>query len=129
MDYNITNINPKLWGYSGWIFLNSIALVYTPEKKEKYYNFFSNLILPCNTCGHFYEIKLKDLNDALLNKDTLLQWLLNIRNDINKQNNKKILTIDESIKQIYNNSYSYTLHYIIVFLIIIIIILCFTKKV
>ena len=35
--YNdINSINPKYWGKSGWIFLNSIALTYKPENKEKY---------------------------------------------------------------------------------------------
>ena len=34
--FEIKSINPEYWGKSGWIFLNSIALTYKPEYKEKY---------------------------------------------------------------------------------------------
>ena len=127
MINDIMDISPKLWGFSGWIYLTSVALVYTPDKKDKYLSFFSNLILPCSSCGYFYEYNLKKLNDALKNKNTLLEWLLNIRNEINIKQNKKILTLDESINQIFSNRKPNTWTYYIILLLLIIIIYLFNK--
>ena len=36
----IKQINPKYWGKSSWIFLNSLGLTYYPEKKKNYKIFF-----------------------------------------------------------------------------------------
>ena len=85
------------------------------------------MILPCSSCGYFYEDNLKKLNNALKNKNTLLEWLLNIRNEINIKQNKKILTLDESIKQIYSNKKPNTWAYYIILLLIIIIIYLLNK--
>jgi len=128
-DYkNINNLKPSDWGYCGWVFLNSIALTYNVEKKEQYKNFFSNLVLPCDECTEHYKQHLKELNNALENKDNLLLWLLNIRNSINKEKNKKILTLDESINQIFERSNNNLLYLLILFLIVIIVYLLAYRK-
>ena len=100
---SINSINPKYWGYSGWVFLNSIALVYNPLQKQIYYNFFVSLkdILPCEKCKIHYSTQLELLNNALENKNTLLEWLLNIRNKINLEQNKKTKTLKDIFNEIF----------------------------
>lgn len=102
----MTNIDPKLWGKPGWIFLHSITLGYpinpTEEEKNNYKLFFNSIgnILPCSTCRNNYlnslnKYKLTD--EVLITRDTLVNWLINIR--LNDQNihNKNI-----SVKTILN---------------------------
>ena len=72
-------------------------------------NFFENLqnILPCPTCAKHYQENLKkfNLDEALESKDKLIKWLIDIHNEVNKKNNKRIYEYDEVIK-IYNKKYS-----------------------
>ena len=104
----IKQINPKHWGKSYWIFLNSLGLVFLPEKKTDYKIFFSKLgdLLPCDLCSSHYNTFLPKLDVALESKHTLIDWLLEIRNDINIKSNKPILTISDIIQEIYFNNYN-----------------------
>ena len=103
MFKDINQINPKYWGKSFWIFLNSLGLVYTPEKKHDYKIFFEKLgnLLPCDLCCKHYNLFLTKLDDALESKDKLIDWLLTIRNDINLKSNKKILDRGDIFTEIY----------------------------
>ena len=105
---NINSIDPKLWGKSGWIFLNSIALTYNPENKNNYKLFFEQLskILPCVTCGKNLLQNMDSLDSALSSKYTLLTWLLNIRNNIRKEFGQNPLTMNDGINEIYFNNYN-----------------------
>ena len=115
---DIHSVNSKYWGYSGWVFLNSIALVYNPSQKNIYYSFFTSLkdILPCDNCKSHYETHLHSLNDALKNKETLLEWLLNIRNKIYIEQNKKQKTLNDILNEIFykNNLIIYFTYYFII---------------
>lgn len=117
----ITNLKPTDWGYSGWNFLNAIALTYNPSKKEKYKAFFSNLVLPCDECGYNYMKNLPDLDNALESKEKLLLWLLNIRNSIYKEKNRKTMTLDESVNLVFKRD-NYTVLYLVIAVLIVIII-------
>jgi hypothetical protein len=114
------NISPLLWGKSGWIFLNSIALTYKPENKEKYRTFLQQLefILPCVKCGENLKKNIPNIDNALESKDKLMEFLLNIRNDINIDNNMPLLTMQDNIDEIYIKNDDY--YNIIIFIIIII---------
>lgn len=103
-----TNLDPKYWGKSSWIFLNAIALAYKPEKFRDYKIFFSKLgnILPCTSCSNHYNTFLPKLAQGLKSKSNLIDWLLEIRNDINAKTNDKILTPNDVLEEIY--SYSQT---------------------
>lgn len=105
-DYiNIDSIDPKYWGKGGWIFLNSIALTYNPKFKNQYKTFFLHLpfVLPCQICGENLKKNLYNLDDALISKQNLFLWLLNIRNEIYKSEKKSIKTIHKTIKEIYKS--------------------------
>ena len=129
---DIHSVNSKYWGYSGWVFLNSIALVYNPLQKEIYYNFFTSLkdILPCENCKIHYSTHLHLLNNALENKNTLLEWLLNIRNKIYVEQNRKEKTLNDIFNEIFyknNSSDMYCFYYFIVIILILIILFKFYK--
>jgi hypothetical protein len=100
---SIDSINPKHWGRSGWNFLNSIALTYKPEYKENYKLFFSQLqyILPCYECGLDIKNSMHSLDDALKSKESLLLWLLKIRNNIYIKQNRPTKTLIENFNEIY----------------------------
>ena len=123
---NISSIDPKHWGKCGWVFLNSIALTYKKELKEKYKEFFLMLpfVLPCEACGLNLKKNLNTLDKALENKETLLNWLLYIRNEIYIEQKRKTKTLIENIDEIYNNKNqcNYILYIFIGLLIILIII-------
>ncbi len=126
----IKSIDPCYWGKSGWIFLNSIALTYKPENKEKYKAFIEQLpyILPCRTCGENLFKNMNSLNEALENKEKLIKWFIDLRNAIYEDNlipqNKK--TMVETFNEIFtdNNSintvYIYLIGLILLFVFLII---------
>jgi hypothetical protein len=115
---DIKSIDPAYWGKCGWIFLNSIALTFKPEYKEKYKLFIEQLpyILPCRTCGLNLIKNIDQLDNALESKQLFLEWLLKIRNDIYIEQNRPTKTLKDNINEIFSVKYSYTteLHTIIV---------------
>jgi hypothetical protein len=124
---NILSIDPKHWGKCGWIFLNSIALTYKKELKEKYKEFFSMMpyVLPCEACGLNLKKNLVTLDKALEDKESLLNWLLLIRNEIYIEQKRKTKTLTENIDEIFyqnQNKNDYKIYFFIVLLIVLIII-------
>ena len=100
--FDIKSIDPEYWGKSGWIFLNSIALTYKPEKKENYREFILQLpiILPCKTCGENLRKNLSTLDDALISKESFINWLIKVRNSIYTDNNT--LSKQKNIKETFD---------------------------
>jgi len=121
--------NNKIWGPQAWTFLHTITLNYpdnpTNQDKNNYYSFFSNLkhVLPCEKCKNHYNENFNkyNLEQNLNSKDDLVKWLIDIHNEVNKSNDKKIWTYDEVYNE-YNNIYnpSNTVNNIIIFVIILI---------
>lgn len=104
------NLNPKIWGPHAWFFLDSIMLSLpnklSNEQKNIYKNFFTSLqyILPCEGCRNHYTENLKKypLTDQILsNKENMIKWLLNVHNNIRKENK----TIPISIRQFFEYYY------------------------
>ena len=91
-------MNPNVWGPHGWIFLHSITLNYpenpTKHDKIKVMEFFNNLgdMLPCDKCSkHFKEnIKKYPISQHFHSRESLVKWLIDIHNEVNKSNNKRI---------------------------------------
>jgi len=129
----ITSIDPKYWGKSGWIFLNSIALTYKPEHKEKYKLLIQQLpyILPCISCGQNLQKKIHEIDDALKNKETFIKWLLELRNDIQKEKLRELKTLDHNIYEIFTleTTNNWTTLKIILFIIILIILVYLLKNI
>jgi hypothetical protein len=126
--FDINSIDPIYWGKHGWIFLNSIALTYNPAYKENYKNFIEQLpyIIPCKSCGEKLRSNMSTLDNALNSKENLLNWLINIRNEIydeigipqNKKNVKS--SVDEIFLINSNNNYLWLCSSMIILIILII---------
>lgn len=113
-------IGPDKWGVHGWKFIHHIALGYpvepTENDKNNYKSFFSLLgnVLPCHICSdHYNENLLKHpLNDEVLStKMNFINWTIDMHNEVNKKNGKKIYGYDEAlilIKNNYNSIETYT---------------------
>jgi hypothetical protein len=105
-------MNPKIWGPHAWVFLHTITLNFpenpTPEQKKYYKDFFESLIhiIPCDKCRYNYMRKIKEHPVKVETRMDLVQWLLNIHNDVNKSNGKEELTLPNFIKK-YRDMYSY----------------------
>ena len=120
--------NNNIWGPQAWTFLHTINFNYpenpTNRDKHNYFNFFYSLkhVLPCETCKKHYEENSTDLENNLDNRDELVKWLIDIHNNVNKTNNKKIYTYDEVYNE-YNQLYEQTntINNMIIFVIIIIV--------
>lgn len=136
------NINPNLWGPSGWKFLHYITLSYpdNPDKtiKETFKNFFTDLykILPCEKCrlNYINHLKIYPINDNVLkNKESIVNWLINMHNLVNVINNKKEYTYTDfkNEYEIYDNTYNNNQYFIIIFLtlLFILLIIIFLKNI
>ena len=105
-------ITPEIWGPYGWKFIHMTALAYpvkpSAEEKLYYFNFFMSLIniLPCHLCrDHYKQNVLKHpLNDDVLSsRETLVKWTIDMHNEVNIANNKKVIDYSTAIKLIINN--------------------------
>ncbi len=95
------------WGTHAWAFIESIALTYpvnpSVQEKQEYKEFFLSLqyVLPCPRCRNHYKENLTKhaLNDALKNRENLIKWVIDVHNEVNKSNGKRILSYDEARKR------------------------------
>lgn len=133
-------MDPEIWGPPTWIFLHTVTLNYpnnpTIYDKKYYKHFFINLhnILPCEWCSKNYKQHLQKypIDNYLHTKKNLVQWLINIHNEVNKIFNKKTIDYFEFIniyKNIYNRKKTFFTYYNIIlilciFTIIVLTILC-----
>jgi len=105
-------LGPNVWGPHLWKSLHMITLGYpndaTIEQKKNYRSFFENfhLVIPCSICANNYKQHLIDIpltNESLKNKDSLIRWLIDIHNLVNKETGKDILSYDQAIAIMKNN--------------------------
>ena len=107
------NIDPKLWGKHFWATAHYITISYpnnpSKEEKENVKKFFDLLtvLLPCENCRLHYinNLKITPLTDDILNsKYKLIEWLVNLHNEVNGRTGKKIISVKEAIN-IYTKPY------------------------
>lgn len=105
-------IGPDKWGVHGWKFVHHVALGYpnTPTDNDinNYKSFFYILgnILPCHICSDHYNQNLLIYpltNDVLANKTNLINWTIDMHNEVNKKHGKKIYGYGEALELIRNN--------------------------
>ena len=95
--------NNNIWGPPAWTFLHTVTYNYpenpTEDDKRNFYNFFDSLqhVLPCEKCkGHYKQnIQKYDLNNSLGSRQDLVKWLIDLHNDINKDNGKPVWSYSE----------------------------------
>ena len=106
-------MDPTIWGPSAWKFMHCVTLGYTkyPTNKNKHdmKTFFENLcdILPCNKCKRHFQDHFDKfpLNDSILSsKKKLFQWLVDVRNSVNTQQNKPHISYDSVLCECLNKN-------------------------
>jgi hypothetical protein len=88
--------NTNVWGPAGWLFLHCIAQNFPWEpddqKKQSYLKFFRLLgdVLPCRYCRESYQQYINEpctkLDESVVkNRKTMVKWLYDIHNKVNKK--------------------------------------------
>lgn len=100
----------EVWGPSAWRFLHLITFQY-PEKpkdpdKRNYYVFFNSLkdVLPCPNCREHYSNHFEKQPIQLESRKELIEWLIDIHNEVNLMLGKKEYSYDE-IYGLYDGIY------------------------
>jgi hypothetical protein len=133
----MNNIPPELWGKHGWKFVHYITFSYpnnpTKEQKEYYKNFFLLVgkVLPCEKCRINYNkhlIKFPLTDNVLSCKNTLVKWLVDIHNEVNKMRGKKIIK-HKDVYNLYFNKKKQNKLLIIVLVILVILVICYLYKI
>ena len=105
-------LGPDVWGPHGWKFIHFISLGYprkpSDDDKKNYKNFFSMIpnILPCHICSnHFKEnlINYPLTDDIMSDRIKLLNWSIDMHNEVNLINNKPIIDYDQGLNLVLNN--------------------------
>ena len=106
-------MEPNIWGPPAWTFLHSVTFLYpenpTVVDKQNYYLFFKSLknVLPCPNCQEHYSINFEKFPIRLEKRDDLIEWLIDIHNEVNIIYHKKQFTYEEvyqKYKKLYNPS-------------------------
>ena len=108
-------MDPKLWGPHAWYFLHAITFYYptnpTEDDKEHYRTFFNHLqwVIPCHQCQNHFKHNLTVVpltDDALSSRNSLVRWLIQFHNEVNRITNKKTQNPKEMMKYYTNQFYS-----------------------
>jgi len=95
------------WFHLTWLVFHVITFHTVMDKPEYYHDFFYSFteLIPCSKCKNHYNEKIKNpnesMNNNLLNLN-IFNWMVDIHNDINKVNKKKIWTYLEA-NELYKN--------------------------
>lgn len=102
------NLNIKKWGNAGWIYLTAIVLQY-PENPsaddKKHYKAFltmNGFVIPCIVCRVHYQKNLEKypLTDKVLSsRRNLANWLNQMHNQVNIDNEKPVVGVLEMIAE------------------------------
>ena len=103
-------MNPVIWGPSAWDFLHTITFNYpsrpTQSDMEQAILFFKSLgnMLPCVVCQEHYKENIKKfpIELAVISRERLIAWLVNIHNQVNIVLGKKVYGINDIIEKYHN---------------------------
>lgn len=97
-----------IWGPKLWYKMHTKSFKYTPDKRKEYIQYYTkdviNLI-PCASCRDHYKrlIMHHPIDDFTSNKDSMIKWVIDIHNMVNKDLNKKQLSYDHVIEMYQTN--------------------------
>ena len=93
----------KNWGKNAWYFLHTSALNYNDinYRRVKYLEFYKNFIslIPCPVCKRHFIDNLKRIEYNLennINSDNIFNWTVDLHNEVNRINGKKIVSYSEA---------------------------------
>jgi hypothetical protein len=99
-------ISAELWGKEAWRFIHYVALNYpdqpTEKEKEPYIAFLKSIpdILPCPICGIHFADNMKKYPPKMNSRKEFFEWTVDIHNEVNKSNNKKVLSYEEALHEL-----------------------------
>ena len=108
-------MDPRIWGPPAWTFLHSVTLAYpdnpTETDRTNYKKFFNSLqpVLPCLKCSNNYLTHIQEdpVENHLTDKESLVKWLIEMHNKVNRLYDKPEVSYDEMLdryKKLYNVS-------------------------
>lgn len=128
-------MDPKVWGPSSWLFMHCVTLSYPnkPSDNDKHnikqFFIYMGKVLPCIKCRHNFKNHLNKhpLNDkALSSRENLVNWLIDIHNEVNATTGKPPISHKAAIERFSNlNDNSHNISLILTVIIIIIIVMPF----
>ena len=133
-------MDPSVWGACIWRSIHLIALGYaerpTDEDKQVYTNYFTELwtVLPCFKCSVNYKRHIQELpiTSYLSSKKKLFEWTVKLHNIVNKELNKREISIEEAYAiHLHNKKANQVEKYIViigVFAIVMTVFFIFGKK-
>lgn len=143
----MNNINPEIWGASAWTFLHYVTFSYpdnpTDNDMNSIKNFFENLpaVLPCEKCRLNFKshlIKYPLTPAAISSRFDLINWLINIHNEVNLENGKPTVSYEEVIQRylytkkdnclIANNRMAVIIVSVVIIVVLIFFMRCYAKK-
>ena len=115
--------SPDEWGPPLWKEMHNRTIDYprnpSPRDKQEIATYFRNIIdrLPCDKCKQHYQNQLNQRAIPVNNRDDLIHWLIDIHNEVNRMNGKRVLSYREA-RSLYERNYYYWLLIIILLIII-----------
>ena len=104
--------HPKIWGRQAWHFIHMVALSYpdipSEEDKKNYLRFFQSLphALPCPICGEHFKGHMEKIPPRLDTRKDLFEWTVDVHNEVNKLNQKRVISYEQAIDELKNNAIS-----------------------
>lgn len=102
--------SPEVWGRQAWHFIHMVALSYpeqpTDEDKENYTRFLKSLefALPCSICGEHFRENMEKHPPRLNSRQQFFEWTVDIHNEVNRKNKKKVVSYSQAIDELKKNS-------------------------
>jgi len=118
------NQSPDEWGPPLWKEMHQRTIDYprnpTLHDKQEIAVYFRDIVdrLPCEKCKQHYQDQLRRRPIPVNNRDDLIHWLIDIHNEVNRMNGKRVLGYKEA-RAIYERN-DYWLPITIIILLIII---------
>lgn len=103
-------INAEHWGKQAWHFLHTICYNYaenpTETDKKDYADYIDAFqrVLPCPYCAEHFKELLIQLPPRFDNKTELFNWSVDVHNEVNKSNGKSVLSYEQALTELINNS-------------------------
>lgn len=106
-------MHPEIWGPHLWNFLHTMTLTYAKHrhhatKKEKahmnQFLYHLQFTLPCASCRTNYASYFERNPPPLNTRRELFEWLVDLHNAVNRQNQKPIFTYTQ-VEQLYKQMY------------------------
>lgn len=108
-------MSTKYWGPLCWKMLHTISYssknIINRESQQEYYNFFVVVlpkIIPCEKCQQHWKENISNTKylPKINNRNAMINWLINVHNNINYNHKKRIFSRKEVDKMYINKNHN-----------------------